>query len=378
METVTTREGRQVILLSCNEFIDPTTSGSYIRSYCPIHQGEHQRSLSIHRESGWGQCFNVSCPAFRQPGDPSSVLVCEWNMQAAKRLTAQAFAPSGSPLRHLQKSERAVASPQPTAPPDWQQEELLALYQLYATGLLHRLLRHPEALVYLATRQIPFEVARAAGVGYLPAAHDLPFDLQRGKQFRWISRWCQRMIFPLGVLWHDQVLRMGFIGRTLVGWQPGMDEHEHKVRIDEQDRMAQAQGWPPLRRWRKTNPAGWFGYQPVHFDACIVVVEGAFDRLALLASGWSPTGVVALCGTAAQPSWFPAHVHTIVLALDADTAGTLVTSKLSHRLTQAGFQVAHCLPQHDALGKDWSERWRKAGEMGLRPLSQLCSQFPAR
>jgi DNA primase len=372
MQTVTTRQGRQIILLSCNELIDPSQSGNYIRSYCPIHRGENQRSLSIHRESGWGRCFNASCSAFSLSGEKSTVLVLEWNVQAAKRLTARRSIPI---LQNTQKSTKASVHSQPKAPPDWQQEELSALYHLYTTGFLHRTLRHPEALAYLAARQIPSEVAIAAGVGYIPATQDLPFDLQRNKQYRWISRWCQRMIFPLGVLWHDQVLRMGFIGRTLWGWQSGMDENEHKLLIDEQDRVAQAQGQQSQRRWRKTNPAGWFGYEPAHFGPCVVVVEGAFDRLALLASGWSPTGVVALAGTAAQPSWFPAHVRVIVLALDADPAGTLVTSRLSNRLTQAGFQVIHCLPPQDSRGKDWSERWRKAGKVGLSPLYQACSHL---
>jgi hypothetical protein len=375
VETVTTWEGRQITLLSCNELIDPSDSGSYIRSYCPIHQGENQRSLSIHRESGWGRCFNASCSAYSLPGEKSSVLVFEWNVQAANNLTARTPTRPDAFPQQTQKPTRAVASPQPKPPPNWQQEELSALYHLYATGFLCRALQHPEALAYLAARHIPLGVAQATGVGYLPAARDLPFDFQRDNQYRWISRWCQRIIFPLGVLWQDQVLRMGFIGRTLCGWQPGMDENEHKSLIDKNDRVAQAEGRQPLLRWRKTNPAGWFGYEPAHFDPCMVVVEGAFDRLALLASGCNPTGVVALSGTAAQPSWFPAHVRVIVLALDADTSGTLITSRLSHRLTQAGFQVVHCLPPRDTLGKDWSQRWRNAGESGVLPLYQACSHL---
>jgi len=377
METVTTWQGRQITLLSCQELIDPSNSGNYIRSYCPIHQGENQRSLSVHRESGWGRCFNASCSAFSLPGEKSTVLVIEWNEQAAKYLTVHPRTRSGSPLQKTWESTLAVARTYPKPPPDWQQEELSTLYHLYSTGFLRRAMQHPEAQVYLAARHIPLEIAQAAGVGYLPATEDLPFDLRKDNQYRRISRWCQRMIFPLGVLWSDQVLRMGFIGRTLSGWHPGMDENEHKSFIDEYDRVAQAHGRQPLRRWRKTNPAGWFGYEPAHFDPCVVVVEGDFDRLALLAAGWSPTGVVALSGTAAQPSWLPGHVHVVVLALDADTAGTLVTSRLSNRLIQAGFQVIHCLPPQDALGKDWSERWCKAGMVGVLPLYQTCSHLAA-
>lgn len=375
METMTTREGRHLIILSCEELIDPSASGCYIRSYCPIHQGENQRSLSIHRESGWGRCFNASCSAFSLPGERSTVLILEWNRQAAKSLIARTRTRSDFLLQDTQRTAQEVARAHPKPPPDWQQEELSTLYHLYSTGFLRHAAQHPLAQAYLAARHIPPEVARAAGVGYLPAARDLPFDLRRNDYYRLISRWCQRVIFPLGFLWHDQILRMGFIGRTISGWHSGMDENEHKSLIEEEDRVAQAQGRQPLHRWRKTNPAGWFGYEPAHFDSCVVVVEGAFDRLALLASGWSPTGVVALAGTAAQPSWFPAHVRVVVLALDADTAGTLVTSRLSSRLTQAGLQVVHCLPPQDTLGKDWSERWRKAGKVGILSLHQVCSRL---
>jgi Toprim-like len=380
METVITREGRQVMLLSQNELVDPVDAGEYIRAYCPIHGGENQRSLSVHRQSGWGRCFNASCQASGLPGERSSVLVIEWNMQAALHLTRQArnstdlgLFPHNAPA----ESPAPLVRSHPRPPPDWQQEELAALYHLYRTGFLRRQIMHPWAQAYLQARHIPPEVAQSAGVGYLPAAPDLPFGPWRDQQYRGIGRWCQRLIFPLGLIWHDQVLRMGFIGRTLYGWRPGMDENEHKVLIDGYDREALAQGRQSLRRWRKTNPAGWFGYEPALFGPCLVLVEGAFDRLALLASGWSPMGVVALSGTAAQPAWFPDHVRVIVLALDADDGGALVTPRLGSRLAQAGFQVVHCLPPHDDLGKDWSERWRKGGRLGMAPLYDVCSRFVA-
>ena len=55
----------------------------------------------------------------------------------------------------------------------------------------------------------------------------------------------------------------------------------------------------------------------------LILVEGAFDRLTLLAAGFRATEVVALVGTAAQPSWFPKQVKTIILALDADEGGRM-------------------------------------------------------
>ncbi len=373
METVTTQQGRRVTLLSWKELIDPLDSGLYVRAYCPIHQGENQRSLSIHRASGWGRCFNASCLAFGLPGERSTILVVEWNPEAATRLSSR---------KQIQLASLSLPSPEQQnhipsrLPPQWQQTELAVLHHLYCTGFLRRALCHPWAQAYLEARHIPLEVARTSGVGYLPAASDLPFDVHRDTRFQGMSRWCQRIIFPLGVLWSDQVVRMGFIGRTIYGWRAGIDENEHKALIDEYDRVAQAQGRPSLRRWCKTNPAGWFGYEPARFDTRVVVVEGAFDRLALLASGWSPTGVVALSGTAAQPGWFPAHVRVVVLALDADAGGMQVAPKLGHRLTQAGFQVVYCHPPQDALGKDWSERWSRVGRSGVLPLYEACARFP--
>src|SRR5579884_2534406 len=250
METVTTREGRQVTLLSQHELIDPVEAGEYIRAYCPVHGSQNQRSLSIHRESGWGRCFNASCPAYGLPGERSTVLVVEWNTLVASHLTGQArnSADPGTLLHTEVATPPPIVRSPPKPPPDWQQEELAALYRLYRTGFLRHAVRHPWAQAYLLARHIPPEVARSAGVGYLPAAEDLPFDPWRDPQYRGVGRWCQRLIFPLGVRWHDQVLRMGFIGRTLSGWHPGMDENEHKAFVDEYDREAEAQGRQPLRR----------------------------------------------------------------------------------------------------------------------------------
>ena len=54
------------------------------------------------------------------------------------------------------------------------------------------------------------------------------------------------------------------------------------------------------RRWIKTNPAGWFGFDaPACLDEQVVLVEGGFDRLVLLAAGLPANAVIALVGTAA-------------------------------------------------------------------------------
>jgi DNA primase len=138
-----------------------------------------------------------------------------------------------------------------------------------------------------------------------------------------------------------------------------MDEHMHKDILDRPRAP---------RRWIKTNPAGWFGYNPQQHPQSLVVVEGAFDRLALLAAGMMPAEVIALAGTAIRPDWFPGHVSTVILALDADAGGEHASLRLVERLEQAGIRVFVCPPPQDWRGKDWSERWRTSGWAGIYPI----------
>jgi len=78
--------------------------------------------------------------------------------------------------------------------------------------------------------------------------------------------------------------------------------------------------------------------------------------------------VVALVGTAAQPSWFSKQVQSIILALDADTGGTDAMQRLAERLQRAGYRVSQCPPVCDRWGKDWNERWRRIGSQSVWPL----------
>ncbi len=139
-----------------------------------------------------------------------------------------------------------------------------------------------------------------------------------------------------------------------------MDENLHKA-VLERPRMP--------RRWIKTNPAGWFGYDPDHLARSLILVEGAFDRLALLTAGLPPTAVLALAGTAIRLDWFPVQVNTVTLALDADAGGEQATARLIERLEQAGIHAVVCPPPQDRWGKDWSERWRTMGPESVLPLS---------
>jgi hypothetical protein len=181
------------------------------------------------------------------------------------------------------------------------------------------------------------------------------------KKNLFLCRWGERMIFPLA-----SPAGKGFIGRSLWGWQPGMDENAHKKLLEQEHAP---------RRWIKTNPAGWFGYEPTQFAESIILVEGGFDRLTLLAAGFRPSDVVALVGTAAQANWLPPQVKSVILALDADEGGKGATSRLAEHLTRGGFDVKLCSPPQDRWGKDWNERWQRIGAQSVWPLFEAYSQL---
>ena len=128
MQTIKTRHGKNIILLSQRELRDPCGSGEYVRAYCCIHGSDHQRSLSIQRTSGWGRCF--ACQA--------TVLVEEWNPTVATRLLHSRERPVPYPLppsfvfrtERLPLAQQPVLLHVPPQVPQWQQDEQHVLLSL--------------------------------------------------------------------------------------------------------------------------------------------------------------------------------------------------------------------------------------------------------
>src|SRR2546429_9569863 len=51
-----TSRGKAIHRLSLTDLLQVVENGERLRAYCPIHGGDHQRSLSIDASSGWGFC----------------------------------------------------------------------------------------------------------------------------------------------------------------------------------------------------------------------------------------------------------------------------------------------------------------------------------
>jgi hypothetical protein len=351
---VMTRRGKVIYVLSESDLdVSPSASSERLRAFCPIHGSDHQRSLSIDVHSGWGYCHCCH----------STVLVKQYAPDVAEALQRGEYAgdsASGPPFsadirRGSSVREHGVKPHIPAARPPWQREELVALEATWP--LMREELASWRASAYLEERAIPAEAAEAHGVGYLSRVAWEDASVQP-EQRDLLTRWIGRIVFPLG-----SPDGRGFIGRTLIRWEPGMDENEHKALLEAED----------IKRWIKTNPAGWFGPHPSRYAPTLVLVEGGFDRLALIAADVPANAVVALVGTAARTEWivrFAPQVRYVVLGLDGDKGGNEAMERLADefRHARADLTVDLCPPPSDGWGKDWSERYRRSGPSGVRPL----------
>ncbi len=354
MATMVTQQGKRIEVVEARELRSPVVQGEYVRAFCHIHGSDHQRSLSIHRRSGWGHCFNASCNAV--------VLVREWNESVAERLRTHTGGNMG--WAGTTKEPRLPIALQPVLlhlPPEvqpWQREELTALQRVY-DGPQASLLNSRRARAYLDERRVPLGLAQACGVAYL-APEAVP-RVQRREERALVRRWAARLLFPL-----ISPTSNGYIGRSLWRWQPGMNENAHKRLLDETR---------DVKRWIKSNPAGWFSVPLEDLARSIIVVEGAFDRLTLISAGFAPEEVVALAGTAMQPAWLPGQVRTVVLALDGDEGGAIASARLAEQLSAEGYNVKQCRPPQDRWGKDWNERWQRIGYESIWPLRDTCARL---
>ena len=310
-----------IALLSQADLVNVHTQGRHLRAYCPIHGSDHQASLSVNMTNGFGECF--ACGV--------RVLIHELNRTMAEHLRRYSASPAPSFV-----SSRLSPSPSAGPSQEWQAKERELLRELYQSGAV-RIDRAEawNAQAYLEARGIPIEQALATGVGYLEAGKAHGNTL--------LQRWEDRVLFPLQTLDPASPNMLGFAGRLLTGWQSCADEEAHKEFLEQQD----------LRRWLKTYPAGWFCtplYRPI---SPLIIVEGPFDRLALLSAGFGAEEVAALVGTALRASQIPGQVRSLLLALDGDQGGREAAQRLMQQLQLSQVRVECCLasPSQNFAGK---------------------------
>src|SRR5882762_588064 len=248
----------------------------------------------------------------------------------------------------------------------WQLDELEYLNILYPRARIA--LRRDRARAYLAERTIPFELAQTQELGYIPALSEVTHVTPEIERF---SRWCDRIIFPICT--PDGTL--GYCGRSLYLWTPGMDEDEHKAKLDAYNlQMQEQRGDKAARyqvpRWLFTYQQGFFNWQAVKVFDTLVFVEGAFDVLACMAVGI--LNAIPLGTTGLDAGMLPIRVYSAVIGLDVDGAGRNAAKSLAKGLMRKGIDVQACTPLE---GKDWSEAYRLRGVQGLAPLVEIIEKW---
>jgi DNA primase len=243
----------------------------------------------------------------------------------------------------------------------WQLDELDYLTNIYQRAKLA--LRRDRARAYLSERAIPFELAQTQELGYIPALSEVEHSTPELERFR---RWCDRIIFPILTPKGE----IGYCGRSLFLWEPGMDEDEHKRRIDAYNlQMKEQYGdkalWHQMPRWKYTYQQGFFNWQAVKKFDTLVFVEGAFDALACMAGGI--LNVIPIGTTGLDAGLLPISVCSAIMGLDIDGPGRKAAKQLATSLRRKGIDTQVCAPTG---GKDWSATYRVDGEQGLASLKQ--------
>jgi hypothetical protein len=259
-------------------------------------------------------------------------------------------------LLEIGQNKPAIARAQPSRSKEKEQERtfLAEIYEHARRGL-----KHARALAYLAQRGIPLEIAQRYGLCYIPPYREMSEQVQA----KWydMRQWTDRLIFPLS--------DGGFTGRALWLWTPGMDEDEHKKKLDAYNKRIETsndKSRVKIPRWYTTATDGYFHGEVLTSCEHVTIVEGPFDALALLAGGIEDVLAAGRNGIRVQD--IPVNVCYATMAFDGDEKGKKGASETEKVFNRKGIQVTRCTPPDDGKGEDWSARYRLHSVSGFEPL----------
>lgn len=279
--------------LSTNGGPRPYAGGNKLRAYCPVHGGDHQRSLEVDLETGRFFCHNCECWGY-----------LDWAREEfARERGLDREAGRGRQGVSPGRSRRVVRPAPPPPPVEPVRDDLAALSEKFREAL-------PGSLgeKYLEYRGVSLDVAREYGLGYA-APGQWP---HRGRDWRW-GRIVAAHTRPDGTL-------VSLYGRAV-----GRDEKVPKQM--RHDHLPGAKGYWNAAALRE-------GSGPLY------ICEGVMDALALIASGCERT-VAIYAARDWRWHWFPEDVHRLVLAFDADETGVEAREKLAAEARLRGREVAY-------------------------------------
>jgi len=329
MTLPTSSSGRPILARADLEVYDPrfVRAGGRERFFCPIHGGDHQRSLSVDPATG-----HYTCHACKAKG----TLRDHWTDGSSRPATRRAPSLEEIGRQILAMRERTEAA---------RAERLAGDLPLDASAFLSKLGTFGEALrdpdcpgaAYLRGRGLDPTLAAQLGAGYAPA-NTWPGD-------RW--RAVGRIVYPLANPTTGQTVSA--LGRLCVDEDPTWSDGVRSAfRAAKQRKLAGC-------------PAGVWPYASVAAardrQRPLVAVEGPADALALLQKAPDDLAVLALLGTAnVLPTALVRALPGIVMALDEDGPGAKAMRALRTEFAIAGARV-------ELLPDDWLGGLKDAGAL---------------
>lgn len=328
-----TADGRPILDRATLDAYDtrPGRSKGEHRYYCPIHGGDHQQSLAVNLDTGLYHCHG--CHA-------SGTLRDYWPAPAGGKDARRAPAPPSLADRGravLERLAREEADKHAKLAGEVPAEASAFIAGLPAFTADLRCADSPGA-TYLAGRGLDAEQAARLGAGY---ARPNAWPQDKGRA-------AGRIVYPLADALTGRVVSAA--GRLTVDASPTWPEKQRR-------------DFKGLKQRKLPGcPAGVWPYASLEAARAhgrpLVLVEGPADALALLqhADG-AGLAVVALMGTAGVlPLAALDGLPGVVLALDADGAGSRALDELRTRLALAGVRTA-------TVAVDWLGGAKDAGEL---------------
>ncbi len=263
----------------------PYAGGEKLRAYCPVHGGDHQRSLEVDQQTGRFFCHNCGCWGYM-----------DWSREEFARERGYEREASRRP----RTAPRRVVRPAPPPPPvEPARDDLEALAETFREAL-------PGSWGerYLGHRGIPVDLAREYGIGYAIPGEWPGRGWKGGRLVAPHTR-------PDGVL-------VNLYGRAVAkGEVPKGRKHDHLP-----------------------GSKGYFNASALREDSGpLYVVEGVMDALALIAGGCKRT-VAIYAARDWRWHWLLRDVRQLVLAFDADETGVEAREKLAGEARLRGIEVA--------------------------------------